>query len=116
MKSPLCWAMAGVLVMLAGPAVAQPSRPSDTPPAALFDRDKPTSKSDGDRLVGKVLEIDSQAGAFKLETDEGVVIAKPKPELLRAARVGDVVSVQRPENDAASASPRIVPRTVPRQK
>ena len=89
------------------PAVAQPPRPSDDPPP-VFDRsDPPKSKSDAYRVVGKVRKIDQQAGTFELETEEGVVTAKPRRELLMAARVGDTVSVPRDENnDVPSASPR----------
>jgi hypothetical protein len=90
---------------LAGPALAQPSRPTDIPEAV--DRPERTvSKSDAYRLVGKVLEIDQQAGVVKLQTEEGVVTTKPRPELIRAARVGDTVSVPRPENNAPAVSPR----------
>ena len=89
------------------PAVAQPPKPSDDPPA-IFDRSEPPkSKSDAYRLVGKVRKIDQQAGTFELETDEGVVTAKPRRDLLLAARVGDTVSVPRDDNnEVPAASPR----------
>jgi hypothetical protein len=95
---------------LSVPALAQPSRPTDIPEAV--DRpEKPTSKSDAYRMVGKVLEIDQQKGVVKLQTEEGVVAAKPRPELVRAARVGDTISVPRPDNEQApSASPQTTPR------
>lgn len=97
---------------ITGSALAQP-RPS-SPPPAVFDTEKPTSKSDAHRVVGKVLEIDQQGGVVKLDTEEGVVMAKPRPDLLRAARVGDTISVPRSENEAPSASPGTTPRTSPR--
>jgi hypothetical protein len=88
------------------PAVAQSPPPSDDAPA-IFDRtESPKSKSDAYRVVGKVRKIDSTAGTLELETAEGIVTAKPRPELLMAARVGDMVSVPRDENDAPDASPR----------
>ena len=88
-------------------AVAQAPKPSDDAPA-IFDRSEPPkSKSDAYRVVGKVRKIDHQAGTFELDTDEGVVTAKPRRELLMAARVGDTVSVPRdPNSDVPSASPR----------
>lgn len=97
--------------MGAGPAFAQPSRPSDEVPPVIEKSEKPVSKSDAYRVVGKVTHIDQQAGVFKLQTEEGVVTARPAPDLLRAARVGDTVSVPRGDNDAPSASPRTSPRT-----
>jgi hypothetical protein len=100
----------GVLTVtpFAMPAVAQSPKPSDDAPA-IFDRSEPTkSKSDAYRFVGKVRKIDHQAGTFELETEEGVVTARPRRELLMAARVGDTVSVPRDENsDVPSASPRV---------
>jgi hypothetical protein len=88
------------------PAVAQSPRPSDDAPA-IFDRtEPPKSKSDASRVVGKVRKIDQQAGTFELETEEGVVTAKPRRELLLAARVGDTVSVPRDDNEVPAASPR----------
>jgi len=99
-----------MLATVAAPAYAQPSRPSDDIPAAIERSQKPVSKSDAYRVVGKVAEIDKEKGVFKLETEEGVVMAKPRPELLGAARVGDTVSVPRPENQTPSASPPTTPR------
>ena len=97
-----------VLTVIAGPALAQPSKPTEDGPAILerFERGTPTSKSDAYRVVGKVLEIDPQAGVVKLQTEEGVVATKPRPELVRAARVGDTISVPRDKDNAPSASPR----------
>jgi hypothetical protein len=93
------------MIAITGPALAQ-SRPSNGLPATLGSSERPTAKSDAYRVVGKVLDIDQAAGVVKLQTEEGVVMAKPRPELVRAARVGDTISVPRPENDAPSASPR----------
>src|SRR5205823_643874 len=79
------------LTLIASPALAQPSKPSEDGPAIIerFERGTPTSKSDAYRVVGKVVEIDKQGGVVKLQTEDGVVTTKPRPELVRAARVGD---------------------------
>jgi hypothetical protein len=91
------------------PSLAQAPRPPRDVPPAIFDHEETKSKSDAMIVVGKVLEIDQSAGTVKLQTDEGVVTAKPRPELLRAARVGDTISAPRPGAprqgaDAPSAS------------
>lgn len=99
------WA-AVTIVALAHPALAQAPR---TPPdlAPLLEREEPPrSKSDAYRLVGKVLEIDRAAGSVKLATDEGERVVKPSAVLLGAVRVGDTISVPRPEDAPVSASPR----------
>ena len=87
---------------------AQPGRPpDDVIPVLEAWRDETKSKSDASRLVGKVLAIDVQRGVVKLATDtEGVREVKPHAMLLRAARVGDTISVARSSDDAVSASPR----------
>ena len=91
-----------------GIAQAQPGRtPDDVLPALERMRDDPKSKSDAHRLVGKVVAVDQQRGVVKLETDtEGVREVKPHAMLFAAVRVGDTISVLRPEGEAASASPR----------
>ena len=91
-----------------GIAHAQPGRtPDDVVPALERMRDEPKSKSDANRLVGKVVAVDRERGVVKLETDtEGVREVKPNAMLVRAVRVGDTISVLRPEGEAASASPR----------
>jgi hypothetical protein len=91
-----------------GLAHAQPGRtPDDVVPALERMRDEPKSKSDAHRLVGKVVALDRERGIVKLETDtEGVREVKPHAMLFRAVRVGDTISVARPEGEAASASPR----------
>ena len=61
-------------------ALAQPSRPSDAPPAAIERSERPTSKSDAYRVVGKVVEIDREGGMVKLQTEDGVVTAKARPD------------------------------------
>ena len=91
-----------------GIAQAQPGRtPDDVLPALERMRDEPKSKSDAYRLVGKVVALDKERGVVKLETDtEGVREVKPHAMLLRAVRVGDTISVVRPDGEGASASPR----------
>ena len=90
------------------PAVAQSPKPSDDAPAIIDRSEPPKSKSDAYRVVGKVRKIDHQTGTFELDTDEGVVTAKPRRDLLLAARVGDTVSVPRDENsDVPNAAPRV---------
>jgi hypothetical protein len=93
-------------VMTTAYSLAQP-RPPDDVPAAIERSERPKSKSDAYRFVGKVLEIDRGSGVVKLQTEEGVVATKPRPELLRAARVGDTISVPRQESDLPSAAPRL---------
>jgi len=93
------------------PALAQ--RPA-TPEAVPFPEDverKGPPKSDAYRLVGKVVEVDKAQGTIKLETDEGVRTVKPSPMLLAAARVGDMISVDRGGDAPVNASPRTEPRT-----
>ena len=89
-------------------ALAQPGRtPDDLVPALERAKDEPRSKSDAQRVVGKVLAVDKQHGVLKLATDtEGVRDVKPNTTLLNAVRVGDMVSVLRSPDDAVSASPR----------
>ena len=94
-------------VMTTAYSLAQPSRPPDDVPAAIERSERPKSKSDAYRFVGKVLEIDRESGVVKLETEEGVVATKPRPELLRAARVGDTISVPRQDSGLPSAAPRL---------
>lgn len=91
------------------PAFGQtPGRPGNVP--TLPEQSQPpVSKSDADRVVGKVLHIDRDAGLVKLDSDEGVVVVKPPAQLLRAARVGDTISVVR-SAEAPNASPRTTPK------
>ena len=91
------------------PAFAQaPGKPRNVP--ILPDQSPPlVSKSDADRVVGKVLHIDRDAGLVKLDSDEGVVVVKPPAQMVRALRVGDTISVVR-SADAPSASPRTTPK------
>jgi len=63
-------------------------------------------RSDADRIVGKVVAIDRAKGAIELDSDEGRRTVKAPAPLLAAARVGDMVSVERPADDGAYASPR----------
>ena len=89
------------------PASAQrPDKPEEeiiVPPS----RSRPAGpKSDEHRVVGKVLEIDREQRLVKLATDEGVVLVEAPALTLPALRVGDTVSVPRPEGESPSASPR----------
>jgi hypothetical protein len=98
----------GQLGLSAGAAVAQSQRPpDDLVPALEAFREEPKAKSDAHRLVGKVVSVDRERGVVKLQTDtEGVRDVKPHEMLLRAVRVGDTISVARPDDEAVSASPR----------
>jgi hypothetical protein len=102
-------AAVATMVVVASPALAQgPRTPSDLAP--IFEQSRPTSKSDAQRIVGKVLEIDRQHGRVKLSTDEGERVVQPNKQLLGAVRVGDMISVPRPSSDEpVSASPRTSP-------
>ena len=99
------------LLALADPRLALAQTPR-TPPDDVtpwLDRardDVPRSKSDAQRLVGKVLEIDQARGTATLETEEGRRVVKPSPQLLAAIRVGDTISVARGGDEPVSASPR----------
>ncbi|HEV8141475.1 MAG TPA: hypothetical protein VGQ77_01355 [Methylomirabilota bacterium] len=84
-----------------------PILPEQTPPLA--------SKSDADRIVGKVLHIDRDAGLVKLDSDEGVVVVKPPEQLLRAVRVGETISVVRSVEAPSASSPSASPRTMPKR-
>jgi len=92
------------------PALAQ--RPA-TPEAVPFPEDlerKGPPKSDAYRLVGTVVEVDRAEGTITLETDEGVRTVKPSPMLVAAARVGDLISVDRGGDAPVNASPGTDPR------
>ncbi len=93
--------------LAATPALAQPGRtPEEVAPSAPT-KDDHKSKSDANRLVGKVLAVDKQRGMVKLETDtEGVRDVKANTTLINAIRVGDMISVLRSPEDALNASPR----------
>lgn len=110
MSRRLTFAALGVAAMTAVvlSAFAQtPGTPGNVP--VLPERSQPVSKSDADRVVGKVLHIDRDAGLVKLDSDEGVVVMKPPAQTLRAIRVGDTVSVVR-SVEAPSAPPRTMPK------
>jgi len=66
----------------------------------------PVSKSDHERVVGKVLVIDHERGFVKLATDEGVVVTQAPARTLRAIRVGETVSIPRSTSEQPSALPR----------
>jgi hypothetical protein len=97
------------------PAFAQtPGNPGNLP--ILPEQSTPrVSKSDADRLVGKVLHIDRDAGLVKLDSDEGVVVVRPPEQLLRAVRVGETISVVRSAEAPSASSPSASPRTMPKR-
>ena len=104
----LCSLAAGVgLAVAAIAANAQPSGTRTVPPPTPVQQ--PVSKSDDLRIVGKVLELDSEAGRVKLTTEEGVVTLEVPEQAARAFRVGDTVSVSRSSIRLPSASPRQTP-------
>ena len=108
-------AFAGTVVAimaLAGVAGAQaprsPGEPLRSPGEVVpFQEErKGPPRSDVDRIVGKVVAIDRAKGSIELDSDEGRRTVKAPAPLLAAARVGDMVSVERPADDGAYASPR----------
>jgi hypothetical protein len=93
------------VVAIAGTAGAQaPRSPGEVVP--FEEERKGPPRSDAYRVVGKVLAVDRAQGAVELETDEGRRTVKAPATLIAAVRVGDVVSVERPPDDGAYASPR----------
>jgi hypothetical protein len=104
----LCSMLVGVALAVA--AIAASAQPSDNidsvaPPTPA---QQPVSKSDEQRIVGKVLELDRDAGRAKLATDEGAVILDVPEQAVRAFRVGDTVSISESSIKLRSASPRAV--------
>jgi hypothetical protein len=101
-------ALAGTFIVLAALASAAgaqaPRPPGGIVPFEDQERKGPP-RSDAYRLVGQVLRIDQAEGAIELQTDEGRRTVKASPALVRAVRVGDTVSVERPVDDPASAAP-----------
>lgn len=97
------------------PAFAQtPGKPGNLP--ILPEQSTPrVSKSDADRIVGKVLHIDRDAGLVKLDSDEGVVVVKPSKQMLLAVRVGETISVVRSAEAPSASSPSASPRTTPKR-
>jgi hypothetical protein len=101
----LCSLAAGVALALT--AIAASAQPSDTPTVPPpTPAQQPVSKSDDHRIVGKVLELDQEAGRVKLATEEGVITLEVPEQTARAFRVGDTVSVSRSSIKSPSASPR----------
>jgi hypothetical protein len=97
------------------PAFAQtPGKPRNVP-ILPEQSPPPVSKSDADRVVGKVLHIDRDAGLVKLDSDEGVVVVKPSGQMVRAVRVGDTISVVRSAEAPSASSPSASPRTTPKR-
>ena len=104
------FAWVGILTLagaVALPAAAEPpAKPGDIPTPPGRSKEEPVSKSDEDRIVGKVLQIDAEQGLVKLATETGVVVVQPSPLMVRVFKVGDTVSVPRSAAEPASASPR----------
>ena len=100
------------IMALGGVASAQTPRQPGEPPRSpgevvpFQEERKGPPRSDAYRVVGKVLAVDRAKGAIELDTDEGRRTLKAPAPLLAAVRVGDVVSVERPADDGAYASPR----------
>jgi len=114
MRKHLIAALVAVTLIAVAPAsFAQAPRPQDDDVTPLIERpqDTPKSKSDAYRIVGKVVDIDTASGAVKLSTEEGERVVKPTAQMLAAIRVGDTISVPRPETPPVDASPRTAPRT-----
>jgi hypothetical protein len=86
--------------------VQAPRTPDDAPPVFERSQDPPRSKSDAYRYVGKVLAIEKDKGMVKLSTEDGERTLKAPAPLLGAIRVGDTISVPRPDDEPVSASPR----------
>src|SRR5262249_45987848 len=87
----LCSLAAGVALAVATiTASAQPSdSPTVSPPTPVQQR---VSKSDDHRIVGKVLELDREAGHVKLATEEGEITLEVPEQAARAFRLGDTIS------------------------
>jgi hypothetical protein len=63
-------------------------------------------KSDQDRIVGKVTEVNRETGHVAVATEEGVLVVQALPQQLQSINVGDVVSIPRSAAGSPSASPR----------
>jgi hypothetical protein len=86
---------------------AEPSgSPRDVPVPPALSEDRPVSKSDEHRIVGKVLRIDRARGSVELATDEGVVVVPAPGRTLEIIKAGETVSVPRAASEFPSASPR----------
>jgi hypothetical protein len=96
------------LVAVVGAQPRTPGEPQRSPGEVVpFQEErKGPPRSDGYRIVGKVIAIDRAKGAIELDSDEGRRTVKAPAPLLAAARVGDMVSVERPADDGGYASPR----------
>jgi hypothetical protein len=106
-RMQLCSLAAGVALAVAAIAAsAQPSdKPTDSVPPSTRAQQL-VSQSDEHRIVGKVLELDREAGRVKLVTEDGVITLEVPEQTARAFRVGDTVSVSRSSIKLPSASPR----------
>ena len=94
-------------VAFIAPAAAQKPPATDdvvVPPTRTH---PPVAKSDTQRVVGKVVAIDPARGVIKLATEEEGLVEVPAPAMtVKAARVGETVSVPRDRSSYPSASPR----------
>ena len=102
----LCSLVAGVTLAIA--AIAASAQPPDrntnvVPPPTSAEQS--VSKSDEHRIVGKVLELDREAGRVKLATEEGVVTLEVPEPAVQTFRVGDTVSVSGQSIKFPSGSP-----------
>lgn len=97
---------AAAALVFSGSIAQRPGTPGGTPPTPeRWLQEMPVSRSDEHRIVGKVVEIDTNKGLVKLETTEGVVVVQPAAQAVRAFVVGDTVSVPR-----SGAQPAAAPR------
>jgi hypothetical protein len=100
-------------IVLVAPASALAQAPDAPVEVVIPTPPPPPLKSDEHRVAGKVLEVHRDRGLLTLDTDEGVVLVPASPVMVGAVRVGETVTVPRPEGDAASASPPLRYDTIP---
>ena len=84
----------------------RPNRPGDVRVADEEKSQQPVQNSDAHRIVGKVVRIDRVGKLVALATTEGEVTVPAPERTIRAIRVGDTITVPRPDADFPSASPR----------
>jgi hypothetical protein len=92
----------------ATPGTAAPAGPPQQPQAQQPQQPQGQSlpKSDPDRIVGKVVQLDRQQGQVAVATDEGVIVVQASPQQLETVNIGDLVSIPRSAAQSPSASPR----------
>ncbi len=107
MKNTRTFAALAVIAVATGaaPALAQSPRPREDLTVPPGPSQPPVSRSE-DRIVGKVLAIDRDAGLMKLATEDEIIVVEVPPPAVRAFRVGDTVSVPRSATEPPSAFPR----------